>query len=190
MTTQQFWKFKMNNSIHRLLTSPPPSHSQIFNYCTDLTFQNSIINTNPEIFSTEPSKLLDMLEVLVIQKSSPMVHRILFFSILQSENEPIKRYLIHFRSGTWDCSFIWLNCNHNSSSVYIKDEFVQGIANDMLQADMLPKVKSLKTLEQNMKYTEAFEMAMQDQNKMSGILDIAALLMSTYHQQKQAQNTE
>ena len=64
------------------------------------------------------------------------------------------------------------------------------IANDMLQADMLPKVKSLKTLEQNMKYTEAFEMAMQDQNKMSGILDIAALLMSTYHQQKQAQNTE
>ena len=60
----------------------------------------------------------------------------------------------------------------------------------MLQADILGKARSLKTLEQNVSHTETFEMATRDQNKMSCISGIVALQMTTYHQQKQTQNTE
>ena len=38
----------------------------------------------------------------------------------------------------------------------------RGIANDVLQVDMLAKAKLLKSLEQNITHTEAFEMSMQD----------------------------
>ena len=73
--------------------------------------------------------------------------------------------------------------------MYVKDQFIRGIAKNALQADLLAKAGSLKTLEQNVSHAQAFEMAMRDQNKMSGISDIARLQMSTYRRQKQAQNT-
>ena len=47
--------------------------------------------------------------------------------------------------------------DHDLSSIYIKDPFIWGIANDMLQADLLAKAGSLKTLEQNVNHVEACE---------------------------------
>ena len=49
------------------------------------------------------------------------------------------------------------------------------IANDVLQADMLAKAGSLKTLEQNISHAEVFEIAKWDQNEISGVSDIAGL---------------
>ena len=69
-----------------------------------------------------------------------------------------------------DCNFICPNRDHYLSSVYIKGQFIHGIAHDMLQANILAKAGLLKTLEQNVSHAEAFETAIQDQNKMSGIL--------------------
>ena len=66
---------------------------QLYN-CTDKVVQNSIINTYPEFFNMNPNKLLDMLEVLVMQKSNPMVHHILFSSTVQSDNESIQNYMV------------------------------------------------------------------------------------------------
>ena len=60
---------------------------QLYN-CAEETVQNSIINTYPEFFNADPSKLLDMLEVLVTMKSNPIVHRISFSSIAQGDSEP------------------------------------------------------------------------------------------------------
>ena len=45
----------------------------------------------------------------------------------------------------------------------------------MLQADILAKAELPRTLEQNINHAEAFEMAMQDQNKISGISDVGVL---------------
>ena len=59
--------------------------------------------------------------------------------------------------------------------MYIKDQFIWGIANDVLQADMFAQAMSMKALEQNINCTEAFETAIQDQNKISSILNIVRL---------------
>ena len=77
-----------------------------------------------------------------------MRHKILFSSILQSENKSIEKYLIHLKSGVQESNFTCPNCDHDLPSEYIED--IQGIDNDMLQVNMLAKAESLKTLEQNM----------------------------------------
>ena len=92
----------------------------------------------------------------------------------------IKNYLVQLRSGARDWDFICPNCNHDLSHVYIKDQFTRKRANNALQADMLAKAGSLKTLEQNLSHAEAFEMAMQNQDKISCASDIAGLQMSAY----------
>ena len=95
-----------------------------------------------------------------MQKLNPILHRMLFSSILQSNDESIQKYWIHLRSKSQDCNFICPNCNHDLSSLYIKYHFIQSIANDILQADKLVKAKSQKMLEQNVNHVEAFESAM------------------------------
>ena len=61
-------------------------------------------------------------------------------------------------------NFICPNCNHDQSSIYIKDQFIWGITNDVLQVDMQAKTGSLKTLELNISH----EMAMRNQDKTTG----------------------
>ena len=158
----------------------------VYNYA-DETIQNSIINTYPEFFNTSPNKLLDMLEVLVIWKLNPMVHQILFSSIAQRDNETIQNYVVRRRSGAPACDFICPNYHHDLSHIYINDQFIWSIANDAIQVDMLAKAGSLKTLDQNISHAVAFKMAIQDQNEISGVSDIAGLQMSVYCQQSQAQ---
>ena len=114
--------------------SPAQMNIQLYN-CAEETVQNSIINTYPEFFNADPSKLLDMLEVLVTMKSNPIVHRISFLSIAQGDSEPVNDYLIRLKSGARDCNFICPNCDYDLSSIYVKDQFVRGIANDTPQAD-------------------------------------------------------
>ena len=190
MTPQQFRKFKIDWDVFTKMTnlSDTQMNVQLYN-CAEETVQNSIINTYPEFFNADPNKLLDMLEVLVTMKSNPIVHRISFSSIAQGDGEPVSDYLIRLRSGARDCNFICPNCDHDLSGIYVKDQFIRGIANDALQADLLAKAGSLETLEQNVSHAQAFEMALRDQNKMSSISDIARLQMSAYRQQKRAQNT-
>ena len=146
MTPQQFRKFKIDWDVFTKMTSLSGTQMNIQLYnCAEETVQSSIINTYPEFFNADPSKLLDMLEVLVTMKSNPIVHRISFSSIAQGDSEPVNDYLIRLKSGARDCNFICPNCDHDLSSMYIKDQFIRGIANDALQADLLAKAGSLKT---------------------------------------------
>ena len=190
MTPQQFRKFEIDWDVFTKMTnlSDTQMNIQLYN-CAEETVQNSIINTYPEFFNADPSKLLGMLEVLVTMKSNPILHRISFSSIAQGDSEPVNDYLIRLKSGARDCNFICPNCDHDLSSIYVKDQFIQGIGNDALQEDLLAKARSLETLEQNVSHAQPFEMALRDQNKMSGISDIARLQMSAYRWQKRAQNT-
>ena len=189
MTPQQFRKSRIDWDVFTEMGNLPSAQSNIQLYnCTDEFVQNSIINTYPEFFNMNPSNLVDMLEVLVMQKSNPMVHRISFLSIIQSNNESIQNYLVQQQSGAQDYNFICPNCNHDLFSIYIKDQFIWDIGSDAVQADMLSKAGLLKALEKNISHAKAFEMAMQDQDKISGVSDIAGFWMSAYHQQKWAQS--
>ena len=82
MTAQQFQKFRIDWGIFIRRTNLPTAQTNVQLYnSADETVQNSIINTYPEFFNTSSNKLLDMLEVLVMQKSNPIVYRISFSSI-------------------------------------------------------------------------------------------------------------
>ena len=129
MTPQQFRKFKIDWDVFTKMTnlSDTQMNVQLYN-CAEETVQNSIINTYPEFFNADPNKLLDMLEVLVTMKSNPIVHRISFSSIAQGDGEPVSDYLIRLKSGARDCNFICPNCDHDLSGIYVKDQFIRGIA--------------------------------------------------------------
>ena len=131
MTPQQFWKFRIDWDMFTKMTNLSIMQTKIQLYnCTDEAIQNFIINTYPEFFNTNPNKLLDMLEL--IQKLNPMVRRNLFSSIVQNDNESVQNYLILVQSGERDCNFICPNCNHNLSSIYIKNQIIRSIANNAL----------------------------------------------------------
>ena len=105
----------------------PSSQANIHLYnCADEAVQNVIINTHPNFFTTDPDKLLDMVEVLVTQRSNPIVHRLAFACMSQDKDEPIQNYLVHL-----DCNFTCPLCEHDLSDIYIKDQIIRGIANDI-----------------------------------------------------------
>ena len=76
------------------------------------------------------------------------------------------------------------NWNHDLFSVYIKDQFIQGIDNDMLLADRYWLREGHKNLVQNVSHAKIFKMDMQEQNKMLYISDIVVIWVSTYCLQK------
>ena len=145
----------------------------------------NLSNTHPKFFTTDPDRLLRMIEVLVTQKSNPMVHQITFASMSQHEDEPIQQYIVRLRGMATDCNFSCPRCEHDISDIYIKDQFIKGIANNTLQTNLLAKAGVLKSLDQNVCYAEASELALQDQTAMTNTSDIATIRMSTYHRQKQ-----
>ena len=142
--------------------------------CADEAVQNAIINTHPNFFTTDPDKLLDMVETLVTQRSNPIIHRLAFASMSQDEGEPIQNNLVCLRAVAVNCSFSCPSCEHDLFDIYIKDQIIRGVANDALQADLLAKAGTLETLEQNVRHAEAFESALQDQTSMAGASDITS----------------
>ena len=78
----------------------------------------------------------------------------------QDEGEPIQNYLVRLRAVAVDCCFSYPTCEHDLSDIYIRDQIIRGVANDALQADLLAKAGTLKTLEQNLCHAEAFESAL------------------------------
>ena len=132
---------------------PPSSQFNIHLYnCADEAVQNVIINAHPNFFTTDPDKLLDTVEALVTQRSSPIVHCLAFASMSQDEGEPIQIYLVHLRAVAVDCSFLCPSCEHDLSDIYNKDQIIRGVPNDTLQADLLAKAGTPKTLEQNVRH--------------------------------------
>ena len=181
MTSQQFRKFRIDWEVFVRMTNMPPAQTNIQLYnCADEAVQTSIINIYPKFFSEESNRLMDILEALVTQKSNPMVHRLSFASISQGPGESVKQFVVCLRATAQDCDFTCPICNHDLSDISIKDQLIKGTANDALQADLLAKARSLKTLEENINYAEAFEAALRDQAQMSVTLEMSALRASTY----------
>ena len=148
--------------------------------CADESVQNVIFNTYLKFFTTDPYRLLEMIEALVTQKSNPMVHWITFASVSRHEDKPIQQYLVHLRAIVTDCNFPCPCCEHDLSDIYIKDQFIRGIANNALRTDLLAKAGVLKSLNQKVCHAESFESTLQDQTAMTDTSDTATIWMSTY----------
>jgi len=167
MTHPQYRKFKVDWNVYKHITNIPISQipAQIYNLCDD-TLQHHIINSVTNFFTLDEKAILTGLETIVTKQSNPTVHRMNFSSMIQSPNEQIKDYLIRLKTYATDCEFTCSNCQFDLSSSHIKDQFIRGLHNDVLQTDILAKAGSLKTLEDIVKHSEAFETAINDQLKL------------------------
>ena len=139
--------------------------------CADEAVQNAIINTHPNYFITDPDKLLDMVEVLVTQRPNPIAHCLVFASMSQDKDESIQNYLVCLRVIAIDCKFTCPSSEHDLFDIYTKDQIIWGIASDTLQADLLAKAGTLKSLEQNIHHAEAFDQHYKTKTQCPAVID-------------------
>ena len=144
MTPQQFRKFTIDWKVFLDITSLPREkyHAQIYSNAEE-DAQIALVTTYPEFFSISTEELLDKIEAVVTRKANPMVHRVAFASMCQGDSETIQQYVIRLRAAAKDCNFSCPSCHTDIAGHYIKDQFVCGINNKMLQTDMLAKAELL-----------------------------------------------
>ena len=126
---------------------------------------------------------------VVTKHSNPSVHRMNFGSITQSSAETIQEFVVRLRSLAPDCEFICPNCTFDLQSNHIRDQFIRGLHNETLQADILANVRWLTTLQDIIKYSEAFEAATRDQQKLQYPSEAMSAKFYTYKRDNTSKNT-
>ena len=163
MKPQQIRQFWIDWEVFTRMTDMPIPQTNIqLHIFADDSVQNTIINTYPKLFTTDPDRLQEMIEASVTQKSYPMVHQITFTSMSQHEDEPIQQYLVRLRATATKCNFYdpavrlfvpivgiepaasrWFHwktlSNHipDLSDIYLTDQFIRGMENNALQIEIL-----------------------------------------------------
>ena len=99
-----------------------------------------------------------------------------------------QRFCCYIRSSAPDCKFQCPNCHFDFQSINIKDQFIRGLHNESIQTDILAKASQLKTLEDVIKHSEAFETAQRDQIQLQGSSEVMAARMSDYQKKKKEPN--
>ena len=168
MTHPQFRKFIHDWAVYKQLTQLPAGQStaHLYNACQD-EVQSSIINTHPDFLTFDEARALEVIETIVTVSANPAVHRKAFGDLFQGESESVKSFVVRLRSSACDCAFQCPNCEHDLSDVNIKDQFIRGLNNTTLQADILSKTDTLQTLERIIAHAESFETALRDQSTLS-----------------------
>lgn len=185
MTSQQFRKFLVDWTVFCQITDLPDDrvHAQLYS-CADDSVQSALVSTYPDFFDIPVKSLLDKVETVVTQRANPMVHRMTFGNIYQKDQESIQNFVIRLRSAAEDCDFNCPECKKNISNTYIKDQFIRGLNNEMLQTDILAKAESLKSITETVKHAEAFEAALRDQGKIADTVEVSAVRISQYRKKK------
>ena len=185
MTHPEWRKFRIDWSVFTTLTNLATDQiaPQIYHACDD-DVQNAIINTSADFLTLGQDAIMDILEKIVTKRSNPTVHRMSFSSIVQSENESIKDFFVRLNSSAKDCEFTCPNCQYDLLPVNVKDQFTRGLRNSTLQTDILAKSSSLKTLEEILIHSEAFETALDDQSKLQDTSEVLAGRTSEYKSRK------
>ena len=145
------------------------------------------MNTESDFFSSTEEKTIETLEKIVTKKCNPTVHW-LHRAINQLQEVSIKDFVVRLRSSAPDCEFQCPNCHFDFQSINIKDQFIQGLQNESIQTDILAKASQLKTLEDVIKHSEAFETAQRDQIQLQGSSEVMAARMPDYQKKKKKPN--
>lgn len=176
MTLPQFRKLRTDWQVFKQITQLTGTllNAQLYSSC-DESVQNSILNTNSEFLELPEMEFLKLIEKIVTQRSNPTVYRMSFTSVTQTPEETIQQYLLRIKSIAPDCEFTCPNCNHDLQSLNVKDQFVRGLFNETLQAEILCKADQLKTLEDVIKYSEAFQSAQRDQHQLQKSPEVMAV---------------
>ena len=177
ITHPQFRKFKIDWNVYKTISNIQPNQipAQLYSTC-DSDVQNSIINTAADFFNQTEEEILRTLELIVTKRTNPTVHRMTFGNITQFDGESTNDYVVRLNATSKDCEFTCPNCSHDLSPIHIRDQFIRGISNANLQTDILAKAGTLKTVDDVIKHSQAYEAAIQDQHSLqdSATSDVAA----------------
>ena len=147
MTRPQYRKFLQDWQVYKQIATLQPSQftAYLYHNCNE-EVQMSIINTQPDFLSLSEEDALKVIEPLVTVRSNPAVHRKAFGELLRDENQSVKTFLVCLRTATTDCAFQCPNCKHDLASVNIQDQFIRGLNNSTLQAEILAKTEPTQNL--------------------------------------------
>ena len=170
MTRPQFRKFKQDWLVYKQITHlrPEQSTAHLYNACNE-EVQISLISTNPDFVTLDEDAALAVIEPIVTIRSNPAVHRKAFGELKQEENQTIKNFVVRLRSAATDCAFQCPNdeCKQDLSSINIMDQFIRGLNNHNLQAEILAKTNQLKSVDDVIAHAESFEAALRDQTNLA-----------------------
>ena len=195
MTHPQFRKLRIDWDVYKKVTNIPSSQigPLLYSACEG-NVQTSIINSYPKFFEQDETTMLESIEQIVTKRVNPTVHRMNFKKITQHDNETIQDFLTRLRSSAVDCEYSCPECQYDLSHVNIKDQFIQGLANETLQTDILAKAGQLKSVEDVVKHAEAWEGAVRDQSELQASNEISHISeyrknknKSKYNKQQQQQ---
>ena len=169
MTHPQFRKFLQDWNVYKNITHLQPQQltAHLYNACDDVV-RNSLINTYPNFLQMTEEEALNALKSIVTQRVNPELHRKEFGDIIQGEHDSIKDFVVRLRSAAIECSFECYSCKIDLSETRIRDQFIRGLHDQTLQADILSKTKQLKTLDELIQHAESYEAALRDQEKFRG----------------------
>lgn len=187
MTKSQFRLFKSDWDIFKEL-NPALAATQLnvwlYQACDD-TVRKTLLETVKDFKTMPESDLLQNIERIVTKHSNPWVHKMKFTDHMQQEGETIQDFVIRLKSLAIDCEFSCPSpdCDYDQTESRVLDQFLKGLRNKQLQADILAKSTSLQTLELTVKHAESFEAAVSDQAIISNdVANVARL--SDYQRNK------
>ena len=173
-----------NNTENFKLIGKFSPASKLYN-CADESVQNAI-NSHPKFFTTDPDKLLEMIEVLSFKNQIPwsirshlhLCHSMkmnLFNNTLFALGLRPQTAISHVPNVSMICPTFTSRTNSSEQMTHSRRS---------VWSVSFAKAGVLNLLDQNICHTEAFESALQDQNAMTDISDVATIQMSMYYRQK------
>ena len=143
----------------------------LYNAC-DQTVRNTITNAHPDFLNKTEEEALKTIKQIVTHKINPAVHRKTFTSLIQGD-QSIQQFVVKLRSAAVECSYQCPNpaCQYDLSETNIRDQLIAGLANSILQTEILAKADQLQTLDAVITHAEAFETACRAQNALTNDTD-------------------
>ena len=111
---------------------------------------------------------LDAIQTIVKHASNPVVHRKDFDDTCQREVESFKEFLTRLKACAADCSFICrFDDSHELTEYHMVNRMRSGVLDKNLQQDLLQKADILNNLTDITQFSENFETARDDREKLS-----------------------
>ena len=174
MTQSQYRQFMNDWKAYKQLLHLPPRQlvPYLYNAC-DETVRNTITNSHPDFLDKTEEEALKTIKRIVTQKVNPAVHQKTFTSLMQGDQETIQQFVVRLRSSAVECSYQCPNpdCQYDLSEINIRDQLIAGLANSVLQTEILAKADQLQNLDAVITHAEAFETALRDQNTLTNDKD-------------------
>ena len=157
----------------------------------DEAVRDIIINTEHTFRTDTEEKCLATLNRIVTEHSNPMIHRINFRNIVQKDSEKIQDFYNRLLATAVDCEFSCPNesCKQDLTSENIKDQFVIGLHNPQLQAEILTHIKTLPDLTKIITHAQSYECGIHDQTTITSSATESINRISEYKTSKRFEAT-